>query len=528
MVKPAVHKRKRPLAIAPATVERPMGRRRGLQMRVGLGADGKHTLEIMHASDIRCDGVELPVSMADTATGPVWIQLAKVGTFRGHPAGPFELTPAIFTEICANFNATANLRIPIDFEHASEQPSAEGSIPQEGAPAQGWITQLDNRGMDGLWGLVEWLEPARSYILDRKYRYFSPAIRFGAKDRVSGRPIGARMTSGALTNSPFLDGLAPLAARDNPAGAVMSDDQIPLGDHHEFMRRMRTCMRLADLATPEEMRDHLNRLRAYTDDAEHPDAEIHGVKLGEYIHPLRALMAMPAHSTAEEIFDAVEAMIDAAIERHEAIHHVTAADSEPEETDMPPTTASDSALAIQLGEANTSLKTLSDEKATLTLRLTKAESDASAAAAVIAAKDAEIVALRDAATKRDAAALDARVDEAFDTYKDAQKLSPDHRVMMRLTAASDPVTFDKLYPRMAPNQRHLLANLSGSRTPTAATAPHQMGDKQPQTAPGGAIPMSAADHATLHRRLMSEKGMGNEEATTVAFKVARGQMASPV
>lgn len=147
----------------------------------------------------------------------VWIQLCKVGRFKGHVAGEFQLTPKEFSEIVRNFKATANQRVPIDFEHASEAPETDGSIPYAGAPAQGWIVDLDNRGQSGLWGLVEWGDLARSYIRDGKYMYISPAIRFGARDRVTAEPIGAKLTSAGLTNQPFLDGMQALAAKDTPA-----------------------------------------------------------------------------------------------------------------------------------------------------------------------------------------------------------------------------------------------------------------------------------------------------------------------
>ena len=143
--------------------------------------------------------------------GPVWNQIARVGQWSGHPSGPFQLTPAHFEEIVRNFRNTTNKRIPVDFEHASEQDPTKGEIPTLGAPAQGWIVDLDNRGAGGLWALIEWLEPARTYIRNGKYRFFSPTIRFGARDPVTG-VRGCRLSSGALTNQPFLDGLQPLAA----------------------------------------------------------------------------------------------------------------------------------------------------------------------------------------------------------------------------------------------------------------------------------------------------------------------------
>jgi phage I-like protein len=163
------------------------------------------------------------VTLSDNAAGeePVWIQLAMSGSFAGHSAGPFELNTKVFSEIVANFKATQNRAIPIDYEHASELDATSGSVPTSGAPAVGWVTDLKIDG-DNLWGLVEWLEPAKSQIRAKQYRFISPAIRFESKDRVTGKPVGARLTSAGLTNLPYLDGMQPLAAKDAAAPATLS------------------------------------------------------------------------------------------------------------------------------------------------------------------------------------------------------------------------------------------------------------------------------------------------------------------
>lgn len=172
----------------------------------------------------------------------VWIQLAECGSFRGHPAGDFALTPAVFSEIVRNFEADlgANGRpipVPIDYEHASEQDPTAGNIPVRGAPAQGWIHRLDNRGQNGLWALVEWLPHSAEQVRSGQYRYISPAIRFGAKDRATGQNIGAKLTSAGLTNQPFLKGMQVLAAKDvefekqrgkkDPAGDENATTEVP-------------------------------------------------------------------------------------------------------------------------------------------------------------------------------------------------------------------------------------------------------------------------------------------------------------
>lgn len=155
---------------------------------------------------------EIPPTITDEAARPrSWIQAAIVGEWKGHPAGEFEFTPEVFDEIVRNFKATENRHLPLDFEHGTEKENED--LYRSGAPATGWIVELENRGAAGLWALVEWLEPGLSYVRAGRYRYFSPAITFDATDPVSGEKIGALMTSGALTNRPFLDGMMPVAAR---------------------------------------------------------------------------------------------------------------------------------------------------------------------------------------------------------------------------------------------------------------------------------------------------------------------------
>lgn len=559
------------------------GKRGRLHVHVGLGPNGQHHVEFLHASDpdgtvVRCDGLEITADcaapavdpsadvaalrtlaettradgktaeadaldeqakrlLADAKPKPVWIQLAKVGAFRGHPAGPFELTPAIFAEIVQNFTATENRRIPIDFEHASEQEATSGTIPVDGAPAQGWIIDLDNRGATGLWGLVEWLEPARTYIREGKYRYFSPAIRFGARDRVTGKPIGARMTSGALTNTPFLDGMKPLAARDQTpsnAGAPTTMTH-PV---HEKMKQLKGCMKLSDLATYADMKDHLAKLREHATAAgvmDKPHAHAMGaynmgVHLGDYIPQMADCISAGDHMSIADILSAVESMIDAAIAEHVEEYHMA---------DIDPTQA-----LVKLGEANEKIARLMSEKTTLaseksrvesanaqtTLQLRDATSRAERAEAKVTELEGTIATMRDQETQRVEGEIVQRVERAYVTYKDTKKLSDHDKAAMLITAKANPDLFGKLYPEV--QHPHLLANLSGTRTPGPGTAPHQMGDRQgpmPLSAPGqvGLVQMNAREQSELASRLMRERQMTVEEANRVALKVAKGLVKNP-
>ena len=229
--------------------DQPSGSAKAKRIRVSADLGHGGSLSVRHMADrtISLDGVAVTLS-DDGDDKPVWIQLAKPGTFRGHSAGPFELNAQTFDEIVRNFNGSQNHEIPIDFEHASEADATDGTIPTLGAPAQGWIREMKVEN-GNLWGLVYWGDRAREYIRAGQYKYFSPAIRFGSKDRVSGQPIGARMTSGALTNNPFLDGMKPLAAKDaapeSEAGTfVLSDslEDVHMNLEAELTRRARANM----------------------------------------------------------------------------------------------------------------------------------------------------------------------------------------------------------------------------------------------------------------------------------------------
>lgn len=330
---------------------------RSIHVRADLAPGG--ALHVRHLRDFYDgEGVSLSEDLAGEDNKPVWIQVAKQGSFAGHAAGPFELTLKTFDEIIANFKATKNRTIPIDYEHASEADETSGSIPTTGAPAQGWIVDLKIEG-GNLWGLVEWGDQARAQIRAKQYRYFSPAIRFNSKDRQSGKPIGARMTSGALTNNPFLDGLQPLAAKDaattlaNAVPVVMGGKGLAALVHgtHEYMPKLKAALRAHELAPAEQLSDHLDNLRAACMSAGGAGS-YQGVDLGAYCRDLRDLVGAPVGMTLEQLFDCVQDLIDAAIEEHEERMHTatdagarTTAASTPDAAPATPAAAPAAALA---------------------------------------------------------------------------------------------------------------------------------------------------------------------------------------
>ena len=147
---------------------------------------------------------KIAVCADDAATS--WVQISEAGEWEGHDAGPFSLSLAEFESAIAAFKRQEN-PIVVDYEHSSTESAPEG------APAAGWIRDLETRaGTDGLelWAMVDWTERAAERIRASEYRFLSPVWLFDAPDRESGEALLAELHSLALTNTPFLDGMAPV------------------------------------------------------------------------------------------------------------------------------------------------------------------------------------------------------------------------------------------------------------------------------------------------------------------------------
>jgi len=157
------------------------------------------------------------------------IPIAVTGSWVKH-GRRFQITLEDLTTMALNFSKRKNEQIVIDYEHASETPEVAQGGP---IPAAGWIhhlesgkresaagsrgdASLDSRlpGPDSLRALVEWTPEAERLIQQGAYRFFSPAIDWGYHDKQTGEPQGATLTSGALTNHPFLEELPPIMLTD--------------------------------------------------------------------------------------------------------------------------------------------------------------------------------------------------------------------------------------------------------------------------------------------------------------------------
>jgi hypothetical protein len=173
--------------------------------------------------------------LADTEASLVRIPLAVTGKWvRG--ASELSITLRDLEAISRNFQERLNGEINVDYDHASEMPEVAGGGP---IPSAGRIVKLDPPApMNGsrksgvgsgkkpafllpvsysrfiLYGWYEPTERARLLIQHHEYRYISPAIDWAARNKRSGQPQGATLTSVALTNRPFLEEMPPIQLSD--------------------------------------------------------------------------------------------------------------------------------------------------------------------------------------------------------------------------------------------------------------------------------------------------------------------------
>ncbi|HET9179009.1 MAG TPA: phage protease [Terriglobia bacterium] len=180
---------------------------------------------------------------AGDGPGKVRIPLAVTGTWvRG--SNKLSITRDDLESIVRNFRERQNGEINVDYDHASEMPEVAAGGP---IPSAGRIVGIDEpetlgansesrmaNGNDDsplaarysrfiLWGWFEPTERARTLVRDREYRYISPAIDWGAKNKRTGKPQGATLTSVALTNRPFLEEMPQIRLSD-PGYRLVGED----------------------------------------------------------------------------------------------------------------------------------------------------------------------------------------------------------------------------------------------------------------------------------------------------------------
>ncbi len=139
-----------------------------------------------------------------------WIQLLKTGEFWDPRYGSFSVTTDTLEQILANFERL-NRPVPGDYDHSGTE--------RGDTKACGWVKQLQRRDTE-LWGLVSWTPTAAEGIRAGEWRYISPEYFYDYATE-TGEKIGPALVTFALTNRPFLEGMAEVSLAVAPDGAVM-------------------------------------------------------------------------------------------------------------------------------------------------------------------------------------------------------------------------------------------------------------------------------------------------------------------
>jgi hypothetical protein len=276
----------------------------------------------------------------DADTKSIWVQVAREGQFAGYAGGkqPFEFTRETFQQIVKNLRSHPSFAkgpdgkgstgvVPWDFNHASEQDPALGALPVGGAPAQGWTSDLEIRtGADSraeLWALTNWLEPARGYIQAGSYKWASVAVSFNTIHPVSGENVGAVLTSIAMTNQPFIEGMQQLAAsRFGFFGEAA-------GSPSEALEAMRDLLALPATTGIDAVMAEVAKLGQWITVGNAPI----GVDVGEIVANLRRILNLPALTEAPAVAEEAGRILEGLITEQAGD---AGAPAPPADTEVPP------------------------------------------------------------------------------------------------------------------------------------------------------------------------------------------------
>ncbi len=130
------------------------------------------------------------------------------------------------------------LDLVIDYEHQT--------LKDVQAPAGGWITDI-YKGEDAMIAKVKWTDKAAEYLKNKEYRYLSPVVMVGKKDRKA-----KEIHSAALTNTPAIDGMFAIV------NSVDIDDLEEYEEEAKMdLRELAKMLGLPETATEEEVRNAL-------------------------------------------------------------------------------------------------------------------------------------------------------------------------------------------------------------------------------------------------------------------------------
>lgn len=159
-------------------------------------------------------GITIRLAEKDGKSDSTHIQIFRAGEYYHQYYGAFLLSEAVFAAMIANFKAKVyDIDLMIDYNH-------------ELGESAGWIKDL-YMSKDGqeLWAEVDWTKPGAEAVEHKLYRYISGDFHYNYVDNESQMEHGPVLFGAALTNRPFIKGMAPTTEL-NETGGNMTLQQL--------------------------------------------------------------------------------------------------------------------------------------------------------------------------------------------------------------------------------------------------------------------------------------------------------------
>lgn len=289
------------------------------------GAANPHAIRLCRGPSVLLDVGNDNAAGEPVTTKARWVKAAYEGRFKGHWMGEFEFTRKTFEEIVKNlqshpaFAAGSEQATPedidagkfdvvqFDFHHASEMDPTMGEIAVNGTPAQGWV--LDGAVRNGpegkaeLWLYSRFMEPAATYLAEKRYKWVSVSVDFAGRDLVTNEPIGAVLTSVALTNRPFLQELPAIAASAQRVRAGDYFYGVDVSTPEDAFEAIRRCLGMSETSDVTAVAAEIAKLKQWSQPGTTPPA---GVEVAKHVASLRSILSLPVLSDEAAVFAEID------------------------------------------------------------------------------------------------------------------------------------------------------------------------------------------------------------------------------
>lgn len=150
---------------------------------------------------------------------PDEIHVVPTGKWQHPMYGEMEITSADVAEFVRNFKDKVRRDLPITAGHDNGMNGGE-------LPAVGWFRELIDRGVNGLYAVIEWTEEGKRLLGARAFKYFSPEFYEEYDDPQTHEVRHHVLVGGALTNKPYFKELDPVVAFSEPG--IMNQFNEPM------------------------------------------------------------------------------------------------------------------------------------------------------------------------------------------------------------------------------------------------------------------------------------------------------------